>query len=1199
VRTLLKVKFLAAVAILCGSVVAQAQTVRTVCDTGCTFPNTQLQSCFDALNEGDSCLLQENHTYVGSFTLPDMPGTCTGNPSEYATVRTGVTSAGAVIGAGSFPSPNIRITPTSHPNLAKIKPSSTNITQLTADINSQCYNIKWLEFVSIDSPTQAVNDAALKLGSHSTTMLETERPQYFNLEQIIVSGHPIKGMKRGISIWSRDTVLKDSYLHNLKNIGSDGQAVWAESFTNLTITNNYMSGGTETFMTGGDGGCCRPIATVQASPAPTVTSARLSTVTELFVGKGVAFMVAGVEQYTEITSISGLDVTFSPALPGVPDVPGDVDWGFINTNLVFTKNYLTRPLADRNEILPAPGNPAATCFTTGGTMAAGTYYYKVASKVLTNSDASLPAVSPISIEVNCTIASGTTGSVQISWTDVAGDEGYYVYGRAQGAQNVRFTAGTNAVSFTDTGTTGTSASPSTNGTRWNIKNTFEIKHAVGALIEGNVIENSWVASQTGYLVLFTPTTQASGNNSAVGRDITFRNNWMRSGASAFQIAGGPQSAVGGRLQNLFITNNLWTDLNGATWGTTSGRMIQITKGGTVAQAPNRCPENVTIAHNTFDNVNTGSFFFVDCWGPDHNPMPTLIYRDNIARRGIGTAGLRGTNGSGTMTEGAASWNVMIATGPSGPSDWQNNIVEGASCSTYPGGTAETICPSAATLEAGYANYAGGPFTAANFEVTSGPANNAASDATDIGANVATILAAGVTIAISGNNTGGSVQPPNILTQSLPGAIQGVPYSATLDGVCNSTPCTWSVITGTLPAGLTFNSVSSTEASITGTPTTVSSLSFTVQMADSDPSSAHDTQGYTLPVTANTAVNITTTTLPSCTVGAAYSATLAAENGEVPYTWTLNAGSTPLPPGLIVSTSGVVTGVCTTPATYTPTFRVTGQDAGFDTQQLTIVANAEVRSCGRPPGTGPNIRVEAGIYRRLTAPHNQQPDCAMIGDVWFDISQNPARPMLATGIIGTQVQWIPMLDVLATAHNLLGNNHTDTVPPGGTPAPGSLIVWSSTSGKWEVFPAGNGLLSCFNGACDWVTATTIPNIELTFMAGTHLSHGNVPAGGQEFPGAARFRKRFDLSPFSQCAMTAVLTGGSVDGANLVIQYWDGTAWQPSGISLLLGASTGTKYGAWQTIAAGAKGDLTEFRPYIDNGDGQMDPGFQSIYMTCKQ
>src|SRR5205085_748485 len=67
-------------------------------------------------------------------------------------------------------------------------------------------------------------------------------------------------------------------------------------------------------------------------------------------------------------------------------------------------------------------------------------------------------------------------------------------------------------------------------------------------------------------------------------------------------------------------------------------------------------------------------------------------------------------------------------------------------------------------------------------------------------------------------------------------------------------------------------------------------------------------------------SIVTTSLPAGTVNSPYSVTLAATGGKSPSTWALATGT--LPPGLTLSSAGVISGTPTTPVTSTFTVRVT-------------------------------------------------------------------------------------------------------------------------------------------------------------------------------------------------------------------------------------------------------------------------------------
>jgi hypothetical protein len=112
---------------------------------------------------------------------------------------------------------------------------------------------------------------------------------------------------------------------------------------------------------------------------------------------------------------------------------------------------------------------------------------------------------------------------------------------------------------------------------------------------------------------------------------------------------------------------------------------------------------------------------------------------------------------------------------------------------------------------------------------------------------------------------------------------------------------------------------SSTGAITGTPTATGKSNFTVKVADSAAASAT----ANLSITINAALAITTTSLPGGSVGTAYSATVSASGGALPYSWSVTSGS--LPGGFSIdSTSGVISG--TTTATGTANFTVTVMDS---------------------------------------------------------------------------------------------------------------------------------------------------------------------------------------------------------------------------------------------------------------------------------
>lgn len=208
----------------------------------------------------------------------------------------------------------------------------------------------------------------------------------------------------------------------------------------------------------------------------------------------------------------------------------------------------------------------------------------------------------------------------------------------------------------------------------------------------------------------------------------------------------------------------------------------------------------------------------------------------------------------------------------------------------------------------------------------------------------------------------SVRTCPILTISpnlLPAAEIGVPYSATVVPGAGSGPYLFSVASGTLPAGLSLNTAS---GAITGTPTTAGVVSFTIRATDAN--GCTDTKSYSLnpscPVVA-----VSTASLPDALLGTSYSQSLAAVNGNGGYTWTLQSGS--LPPGLILSSSGLISGTPSsqTAATYGFVIRVVDGFGCAATRPLTLrtcpasLIVAPLMLPGATVGTGYSTQFSAG------------------------------------------------------------------------------------------------------------------------------------------------------------------------------------------------------------------------------------------------
>ena len=158
----------------------------------------------------------------------------------------------------------------------------------------------------------------------------------------------------------------------------------------------------------------------------------------------------------------------------------------------------------------------------------------------------------------------------------------------------------------------------------------------------------------------------------------------------------------------------------------------------------------------------------------------------------------------------------------------------------------------------------------------------------------------------------TVPPVSLLitTTSLQFAVTGQSYTAVLAALGGNPPVnadTWSLIGGSLPTGLSLSSA----GVISGVATATGTFPFVVQVADTGTPQHTATRNLTINVYAPVAIQ--TPPLPNAAVGSQYTQVFAATGGLPPYIWS-STGT--LPPGLTLSSSGALSGVPTTPGTYT-------------------------------------------------------------------------------------------------------------------------------------------------------------------------------------------------------------------------------------------------------------------------------------------
>jgi hypothetical protein len=306
-----------------------------------------------------------------------------------------------------------------------------------------------------------------------------------------------------------------------------------------------------------------------------------------------------------------------------PSIPN-----LVSEDVTVRYNHMSRPMAWRDPIIPAPSGVRATA-AAGGTLAPGTYAYRVVARRPVGSGAT--GTSTASPEIGVALPGG---SVTVSWQAVPDATEYRVYGRTPANASEYWTvAGT---SFTDTGVPGKPGAPPSEGTRWQVKNVFELKSARRVKVEYNLFENNWSHAQPGYAIVLTPRNQDGRCTWCVIEAVDFSHNIVRNTAAAFNISGYDDNHPTGQTRDIRITENLiygvTTALGGNGWGVLIGEE----------------PRDITFDRNTFDFNGTTLVYAVG--GTPTAPKAILGFQFTNNAAPHGQYGINGADAStGTLT----------------------------------------------------------------------------------------------------------------------------------------------------------------------------------------------------------------------------------------------------------------------------------------------------------------------------------------------------------------------------------------------------------------------------------------------------------------------------------------------------------------------------------------------------------------------
>ncbi len=371
--------------------------------------------------------------------------------------------------------------------------------------------------------------------------------------------------------------------------------------------------------------------------------------------------------------------------------------------------------------------------------------------------------------------------------------------------------GTAATSLVDDGTAAGVADTGTwaTGTRWAVKNLFELKLGQRVRVHGNLMEHAWQESQTGFAVLLTPRNQDATSPWIAVRDVTFTGNLVRHAGSGVQIEGYDTNATSGQTRRITIAQNIFDDISASAWGG-SGRWIQIGNG----------PSDLTIDHNTVLHDGQAIYVYGGSYGAEMT-VANLRFTNNLLKHN--TYGIMGNaRAYGTDTLTAYFPGALV----------QRNTFAGGSAARYPAGNE---FPTVAFWQGQFVDV-----TASNFALIASSSYRASgTDGLDLGAPVAQVEADALT---ARQGRPGAPPPVVISTTTLPAGQTGAAYAATLQATGGSGTYGWRVTAGALPAGL---SLAAATGVLRGTPGQSGTFPITVQAQDAaDPANVAG-QAYAL------------------------------------------------------------------------------------------------------------------------------------------------------------------------------------------------------------------------------------------------------------------------------------------------------------------------------------------------------------------
>jgi len=239
-----------------------------------------------------------------------------------------------------------------------------------------------------------------------------------------------------------------------------------------------------------------------------------------------------------------------------------------------------------------------------------------------------------------------------------------------------------------------------------------------------------------------------------------------------------------------------------------------------------------------------------------------------------------------------------------------------------------------------------------------------------------------------------------------------------------------------------------------------------------PASAFQVQIYLSDI--NESVQVSTTPLPDALAGIPYNQQLQVSSGVAPITWMIVSGFGSLPPNIVLSSSGILSGTATTPGNYNFTVQATDSIGDTGTGALTLRVDAVV--------TNTNDSGQ-GSLRQAILDVNTQANAQPIGIV-FRIPGNSVQtitpvsalptltqPTILDGTTQPGYQTTPLIELNGTN---AGNPANGLDVAGGSSTVAGLVINRFNGNGIQIDTKGGDVIQANYIGTDKTGATAAPN-----------------------------------------------------------------------------------------------------------------------------